>query len=201
MVESPLSRFIEHPKRALMVWFAAGLFGLVCLPPAWDEIAASRDQLARSTEELATITRTVKLADAYRNKTATADSKPSLEDEFIDAESAESLRLRVTRLAKQAKCRIRRLTLSDELQRPWTLDSSPYESPGLGADSRFLLESRTLTLTVDGTLPQLAALHVALEDLGHFAVPSEMKLRKVGVGGQLTMELDLSLFDLTEKLD
>ncbi|MEL6108658.1 MAG: hypothetical protein AAFU85_21845 [Planctomycetota bacterium] len=149
MVESPLSRFIEHPKRALMVWFAAGLFGLVCLPPAWDEIAASRDQLARSTEELATITRTVKLADAYRNKTATADSKPSLEDEFIDAESAESLRLRVTRLAKQAKCRIRRLTLSDELQRPWTLDSSPYESPGLGADSRFLLESRTQILQRD----------------------------------------------------
>ncbi|MEO1526855.1 MAG: hypothetical protein AAFX06_15570 [Planctomycetota bacterium] len=201
MVSDAIARFLEHPKRTLIVWCGALLLGLLFVPAAWDELTSARKELSQSDEELANIVRTVELAEAYRARMTSSGSEASMGGQLIDADAAESMRLKVTRLAKQARCGIRRLALSDVLKRPWDLEGDPFRGAGLTGDSRFVLETRNLTLTVDGTLPQLAALHVALEELGPFVVPSEMRLRNSGVNGQLSMELDLSLFDLTEKFD
>lgn len=201
MAEDWISRFMSHPKRPLMIWMGALLVGLVLIPPAWDKTTEARERLVAAEEELRSVEQTVRLAESYRQRIESTSTGANVEDNLIDADAAETIRLRITRLVKQAKCRLRRLKLSDELRRPWTLDGDPYQSAGLSGDSRYWLETRNLTLTVDGSLAQLAALQVAMEQLGPFVIPSEMNLRETGVHRQLTMELDLSLFGVTEDFD
>lgn len=203
MVNELAQKFLEHPRRVTIVWATAGAFALMFVVPAWDRLSVAHEQVTECETEYREISYSIANLDLMRSKVAEASSGAGFGDATIDFESAENVREKVTQLTHEMGCRVRRLTMSDPYVRPWGENDDPFEmdSAGDAEETNFMLETRTLTLSVDGTLTQLTKLTIALTQLDPFAVPSNMNLEREGIDGHLTLEVEISLFNLVETFD
>ncbi|MCA9140300.1 MAG: hypothetical protein KDB00_26195, partial [Planctomycetales bacterium] len=125
------------------------------------------------------------------------------QQELIDADKAHQIRQHVTLLSHQMKCGVRRLTLSDPKLQPISADEGMFPVATLNSNGHadYSLEIRTLSLSADGSMANLTALILSLNQLGRFAIPTNMTIRPEGNDGHLMLTVDISLLNLVESFD
>lgn len=203
MVNELIETFVEHPRRRAIIWSSAAAFSLLFVLPAWDHFSGARAAVAEHNTELTEISYSLSNLDLLRSKLKSIHPGKDASNRTIDGESAERIRESVTRLTHEMGCRVRRLTMSDSLERAWCQGDNPFamDAPVQSADTGFELETRTLALSVSGNLAQLTKLTIALTRLDRFAVPSNMTLQREGIDGHLILDVEISLFNLAETYD
>jgi len=167
-------QFLEHPRRAWIVWGAAGAVLLALTLPAWESVAAARDSRATLAADLAaaeaaadTLPGLKKRLTALREEDADATAPRG-----VDESAAEALREEVVQRIAAAGCRYRRLTLDAPVVTEWI--DGPPPLPGLvpkgdagrgnaaaGAEkkeAKFELVTRRLEAEAVGSAEQIAGL-------------------------------------------
>ncbi|QDV81455.1 hypothetical protein [Stieleria sp.] len=195
--------FLDHPRRGTIVWATAVVLALLLVIPAWDHYTGSRAEVARYNTELREISYSLSNLDLLRAKLKEVESKPNASNQMLDGDAAAQVRERVTKLAQQMGCRVRRLTMSHPVIRHWHVNDNPFDEDVArdAEETNFMLETRTLTLSVGGSLAELTKLTIALTRLDRFAVPSNMTLQREGNDGHLILDVEISLFNLAETFD
>lgn len=198
-----LQTLANHPRRQAFVWGTAVVFSLLFVLPAWDHYSQARTELAERETELSEISFSLANLDLMQQRLDSFQLDSSASNCKSSADAAESVRESVTRLTQQMGCRIRRLNMSDAMVRPWFENDDPFsiDSSNESEETGFVLEKRSLTLSVGGTLTQLAKLTVALNRLDPFAIPSNLTLQREGIDGHLVLDVEISLFNLAETFD
>ncbi|QEF98751.1 hypothetical protein Mal15_28060 [Stieleria maiorica] len=195
--------FLEHPRRGTIVWGSTVVFALLFIVPAWDHYSGARSEVAEYKTELREISYSLSNLDLLRSKLKEIESQPHASNDMIDADAAAQIRETVTKLAQRIGCRVRRLTMSHPVVRPWHVNDHPFDENRArnAEETNFRLETRTLTLSVGGSFAELTKLTIALTRLHRFAVPSNMNLQREGNDGHLILDVEISLFNLAETYD
>ena len=203
MVNGLICTFLEHPKRKYMVVASTIVFSLLTVVPAWDHYCQAREESGELDTELREISYSLANLELLKEKLTEYSNDARPEDRMLGRESAERVRERVTVLTHQLDCQVRRLTLSDPVVRPWRTHDDPFSQDASehGEDTDYLLETRTLTLSIDGNLQQLTRMVGELSNLDRFAAPSSMALQREGIDGHLVLDVEIYLFNLEEIYD
>ncbi|MGB7345752.1 MAG: hypothetical protein WBD20_16165 [Pirellulaceae bacterium] len=202
MVNQIIQQYVKHPKRA---WISSGFslaIGLLFVLPAWDDLSAARAESAALQSELENTTQEVSNHELMQVKLRELAVDPATH-QMIDTEKADEIREEVTRMVHELDCQMRRLTLSDPIRRDWLDGDDPFASstPEGAAPTDFNLETRTLNVSVDGSLAQISRFTIALNRLSRFAVPIEMTLQRERENGELRLDVDISLLNLIKTND
>jgi len=143
------------------------------------------------------------MPEIERRAAQTRASLKRLEARLVASEEGHVFREQLTELARRADCEVRRIHLSDEQQRPWTMDDNPLAMTaprGSSMKSPFVLHRRGLTLTITGTLASIEDLLRELEATGklvytrHLVLKPERARRE-----QVTLQMELVFFNLSRK--
>ena len=203
MLNDLIQAMIDHPHRKPIVWAVAIGFSFLFVVPAWDFYSGANRQRSESRTELREISYSIENINLVRVRLNELKSTTRHSHATITENHAESLRDRVTELAHQTGCRIRRLTMSDALVRTWAENDDPASldvEAGL-EETEFQLETRTLAVSADGNLKQLTELMSGIIRLDRFAVPSHLTIQRRGIDGHLSFDAEISLFNLTSTFD
>ncbi|MEZ6087602.1 MAG: hypothetical protein R3C05_06175 [Pirellulaceae bacterium] len=192
-----IHRFLQHPRRPWIAIGAAVVILLIFALPAWDDLNSAQRRHAEAASELEEIQRDIANLEPMRQRVRTVSSSDAAQ-ETMNAAVAEDLREQVVRLAFSLECRTRRVTLSDPVKRPWGMNDHPFQvvNPKQDEETKYELETRTLDLTVSGSLVKLSKLLTRLNGLNRFAVPTNMILQREGQSEELRLDVTLSLFNL-----
>lgn len=203
MDHEAILRFLNHPRRTLFTWTATVVFGLFTVLPAWDRYSLSSMEAARLEDELTDITLSIASLPKLRGRVNHLEQEFAAGTQMVSSEEAERIREQVQRLAHSNHCQTRRLTLSDPLIRAWGKDDDPFKaSPPADSDqAKYKLETRQLRLTADGSLAHLSRLLVSLTRLNRFAALTSMTVQSERGDGNLRLDVDISLFNLSEAND
>jgi hypothetical protein len=112
----------------------------------------------------------------------------------------------IVRMARDARCQIRRIDVSGASVRPWNEGDPLQTGAGLAAAAekgapapRFDLTAQTLALQVTGKLEDVKSLVGALEERGILMRTKSFALRPYGTQrDEVILDLELVLYSLTE---
>lgn len=201
-VEQYLRTLVEHRWRAVIVTTVTFAIGLITIWPAADEYFALRsydEELVRS------------LQDAQREVEALSDLEPrvlaqeqllaSLEAKAVNTEDTYVFREELVELARKAGCRLRRLDLGTEEQRPWQKGDDPLapavKNSGDGT-SQFELRTQSVRLTVAGPMESVADFLNRIQESDKMIHTTTVSLRAAGGGEDVELEMELLLFNLSK---
>lgn len=205
MNDSPLERFITHPKRNWIVTTVTFVTGLLFLLPSVDAYNLEQSRLDELSAELEQAHENIASFKSWQQRIE--QQREMLEElesrAFVGAE-VEAFRSGLVNLVRESECTMRRVRLSEPRYRAWMarnddplLDRPPTHAEG---ETPYFLETRQLALSVEGHLDRvqnlLGKLH-ATERLVHSAAIS---VRQVdGASEEVALDLDLVLFNLVLK--
>lgn len=207
MNNSPVDRFIRHPRRRWIVGAVTCVVGVIFLLPAVDSFSAAcsnRDalltQLDSGREDLARL-------PAWQSRLAEQTARLSeLQSHRLTDETVESFRSELVELEHREHCRLRRIHIDEPRLRDWLQngdnpleDRPPLEAEG---ETPFHLKSRTLLLSVEGPLGRIHELLKEIQTTDRLVHSSGFAIRPVdGEAGLVALDLELVLFDLVRKSD
>lgn len=187
-------------KQRLAIWAITSIVGVTCALPAWDRLVKHRGEVIAYETKLHEISHSVSNLALLRERVDAFETTSEPDESKSGVDLAQRIRESVTQLAQQTGCQIRRLTVGDSIARPWHIDDDPLslDSPRDQDETGLKLETRSLSLSVGGSLPQLTRLTLAISQLDQRAVPTSMTLERGRDDGHLTLDLAISVFDLAD---
>ncbi len=202
MNDTVLRRFCESPRRGLIVTIATILLGLVVLTPLVDDYFDSRERYAALRDEIGLAREEAELLPQLVQQTErVVEQLASQESRCVSESTLSDYRSHLVEMVRDSGCQIRRLELSSPIERPWKGEDNPLQEGSSnslsGSETPFLLERRSVQLSVNGRTAGLYDLLEKLQQDSKLAYPERMEILSDGQEGEeLTMELELWLFAL-----
>lgn len=193
-----LYRFFQHPRRWAIVITVTLLVGLTILLPHADHYSALANEQSELTAQLEEAGRVVgelpkyeKLLDAKRQELTAVEART------VPQSTLAALRKEVVELVRNSECQVLRFDIGDAQQRAWKEGDSPLpESADVattaGAPTPFVLETRSVAVTVSGSTTAVRSFLAAIERQGKLLYPKLLDLRATGPSRksvELTIEL------------
>ena len=203
-IRHALEGFIASRHRHWFVIILTLLLGLTVIWPLADDYKASQDRYARlksvlhnTQQDIASIDRFENVKQDRLEKLARLDAKTTGEKEL------QSFRERVIELARDSGCRVRTVRVDPMATRPWKKGEAVLSTTTVSATAKapYTLSSQPVHLSVSGGIEGLKLLLEQLQRDGKLMHTKGFQLKPAGQTepGQLIMDLDLLLFDLTER--
>ncbi len=198
MNENPLERICNGPHRWLIVTGVTFLIALLTILPQADVLLAARAERADLEEHRESATETVAVLPQYEALVQEKENElATLTQREVDEEHITEFRRWLVEAARQAGCQVRRVDLATPQHRRWALKDSPLaEAPKKLAPqdaSPFDLETRSVTLSVTGTTPEIHALLRTLDADRRVKHTNSISLRPTG-RSRTQIQLDLNLW-------
>ncbi|MBC8352929.1 MAG: hypothetical protein H8E66_13120 [Planctomycetes bacterium] len=208
MIEPLLRRFLVYEKRKQVVIIGTILAGLVMVWPATDEYIAARqrthDAQIQLEETKHAIAKLPQITEMHKRQT---EEVKTLAQQLVSGKAARKLQDDITGLGRRTGCTVLRAQLSDPSRRTWNQLDHPIAGTSLrntGGETPFQLETRQLAISVAGPM---SGLYAFLEGL--HGIDKVIHARALSIKGEAsadpnkknagTLEMSLSLFDLTKK--
>lgn len=202
MIETLTIRFVESPRRWLIVTGVTLVIALLTVLPQADELLAARAERAELEEHKDKATGTAgMLADFEARVVQTEAELAELRRVEVDDERVADLRSWLVQASREAGCQVRRIELGRPSRRPWLADDSPLATDAAAAKKKektpFELQTRPVTLSVTGATPEIRALLKTLDRDPRIKFASSMELRPEGrLRDDLQLDLSLRYFAL-----
>lgn len=202
MNDTVLRKFCESPRRGLIVTIATILLGLVVLTPLVDDYFDSRERCAALRDEIGLAREEAELLPQLVQQTErVVEQLASQESRCVSESTLSDYRSHLVEMVRDSGCQIRRLELSPPIERPWKGEDNPLQegssNSSVDSETPFLLERRSVQLSVNGRAAGLYDLLEKLQQDKKLAYPERMEILSDGQEGEeLTMELELWLFAL-----
>ena len=202
MNESLLRTFCESRHRKLIVAIVTTLAGLVVLVPLVDDYFDKRESRRTLMDDLDRARETEKTLPAFEKGVAELEERVSqLEGRTVSDESVSLYRTNLLEMVRKAGCQMRRLEVGASAHRPWLQVDDPLQPTAPSPTAKqtpFLLERRSINLSVDGEMTSIHNLLEQLEQDKTIAYPRRIQLHSTGGrGASATLELELWLFALS----
>ena len=189
------------------LWFVIILtltLGLTVIWPLADDYKASRNQRSRLLADLARTRSDIEQLDQFQRVQAERlESLNKLEATTTSQSELQSFREQVIELAREAGCRVRTIRLGVSSERVWkpgdpVLTAATNTSTAKGP---FTLATQTIDLSVTGSVDSLKLLLEQLHRSGKLMHTKKFQLKPAGQTepGQLILDMDVLLFDLSER--
>lgn len=202
MNDSLTRKFCESPYRWLIVATVTCIPALTGVLPQADDYFDKRNSRSELAEDLVRARETARLLPQHEARVAEArEELQAIELRTVDEERLAQYRNRIVEIVRDSGCQIRQLDVGAPTKRAWRQGDDPLkesvESVGKAGVTPFLLERRTMNLSVDGPMPAIHALLNRLEKEHTLAHPHRLHLQGAGVEGETaTLQLELWLFAL-----
>lgn len=207
MHNSPVDRFVQHPRRRWIVGAATFVVGLIFLLPAVDSFSAGcsrRNELLTHLE--ADREEFARLPEWRRRFAEQSAHLKELQSHCLSDETTETFRSELVELEHREHCTLRRIHIDEPRLRDWLRegdhpldDRPPKDAEG---ETPFYLKSRSLTLSVEGPLARIHELLEEIRATDRLVHSSSVSIRPVeGASGTVAVDLELMLFDLVRKPD
>lgn len=201
MNDSLIRKFCESRYRFPITLTATILLGLATLLPQVDDYIDKRSGRNTLSEELVQARQTAKTLPEFEQRVGKVVERLSgFESRAIDEAGLASYRSRLVDMVRASGCQIRRIDVAAPSTRPWKVGDEPLaeSSTATGAATPFVLERRSVSLAVDGSMGDVHNLLDRLEKERTLAHAHRVQLQPtVGAGSEVTLELELWLFALT----
>jgi hypothetical protein len=203
MNDSLTRKFCESRYRWPIVATATLLLALAAVLPQVDDYFDKRISRNELAENLGRARQTASTLPQYEKRVAeVAERLEALEVRTVDEQRLAQFRNRVMDVVRDAGCQVRQLEVGAPTTRPWKQGDDPLatstESTASAGDTPFSLESRTMTLTVDGSMAAIHDLLARLEKEQTLSHPRRVQLQAASAEGEtVTLELELWLFALS----
>lgn len=206
MVESLLRRFLEYEQRRWVVIIVSLVIALAAILPLADEYTALCEEQSR-LELLVDSTRLmVKNLDGLEER-ARQQTKAleQLDVRGVSNRDIQRFRSDVVRWAKTAECRVQSIRVDSSRSRPWRENDQPLEfrtKRKTDKETPFLLTTQTFSVSIAAPLAQIKDFMNQMHADKRLIHVKGFNLRSLpGGSAVLVLELDLMLFDLTEKTE
>lgn len=201
MNDSLIRKFCESRYRWPIVATATLLLGLVALLPQVDDYCDKRNSHNVLTEDLDLASETADSLPKFEGQVAELAQKlDRLEARAIDDQKIGEFRNQVVDVARKAGCQVRRIEVANVVSRPWKENDRPVAGkriPVIGRATPFVLQRRSVVLTVDGPMASIHQLLVKIQEENTLAHPHRLSLRSSSRSGMTTtLEIELWLFSL-----
>ncbi len=202
MNKSLIRKFCESPQRKLIVVIATTTIGLFVWVPLVDEYFDVKASYATLTDELGLARQTAKTLPSLEEQLVQlAEQLEELEKRAVTEGTLSRYRSQLVEHIRGADCRVRKLDVSPPTRRPWVKDDDPLQQTLAKGPTvqktPFILEKRTVSFLVDGTMENIQNLLEQLHKDKTFAHLNRMSLHTKGRdGGVVTLEIDMWLFAL-----
>lgn len=202
MNETPIERVCNSPHRWLIVTGVTFLIALLTILPQADVLLAARTERADLEEHKDNAAKTAGTLPQYESQVLEQEAKlATLTKQEVDEEHITEFRRWLVEAARQAGCQVRRVNLANPTRRRWATKDSPLAEakkrlPAKDA-SPFDLETRSVSLSITGTTPEIQALLRTLDGDPRIKHTNGITLRPSGRNRkQLQLDLDLWYFAL-----
>jgi len=207
MIKDALGRAIEHPRRRLFVIIATFVAALVTVLPLTDvysEVSIRHDAAA---EKLAAIESDISQMDLLKRRVEQRMRELEQEESRAVASRIDGFRGRVVALVRASGCQLRQIDVGASRTRAWVTDDDPLSAklPRGGRSKKratpYNLTMQPMKLSISGEMPNIRRVLDQLQQRSLLAHTRHMSLRAAGGRDrkQVTLDLELWLFDLTDK--
>jgi hypothetical protein len=199
MNDSLTRKFCESRYRLAIVATATGLVALAAVWPLVDEYFVNRNSYISLSEELRLARETAETLPKLEQRVGEVQGKlAELEVRSVTEERLPLYRNRLVELVRQSDCQIRQFDIAAPTTRPWKQgDQALAETASSGAATPFVLERRSVQLSVDGSMTKVYELLERLKKEKMIAHAHSIKLQPaIGSGSTVTLELELWLYNL-----
>jgi hypothetical protein len=203
MNDSLTRKFCESRYRWPIVATATLLVALAAVLPQADDYFNKRNSRNELSENLVRAQETADTLPQYEERVAEVTQKlEALEQRTVDEARLASFRNRIVDVVREAGCQIRQFEVAAPSHRPWLQGDDPLkETPppaGSSGETPFALETRSMVLTVDGSMSAINDLLARLEKEKTLSHPHRIQVQATSASGEsVTMELELWLFALS----
>ena len=202
MNDSPLRMFCESRHRKLIVAIVTTLVGLAVIVPLTDDYFDKRESRMTLKEDLDHARETERTLPEFEKRVDGAVAKlAKLESRTVSEQSLSDYRNKLIEMIRKSGCQMRSLEAGKPTTRPWLKNDDPFHKHAAPAKKRkktqFKLERRTLTMLVDGGMPEIHNLLTALEKDELSAFPYQVKLHSTAGRESTTLDMKIWLFALT----
>jgi hypothetical protein len=203
MNDSLIRKFCESRYRWPIVATGTTLFALAAVLPQVDDYYDKRNSRNELAENLGRVRQTASTLPQFEKRVAeVAGQLEALEVRTVDEQQLAQFRNRVMDIVRDAGCQVRQLEVGAPTTRPWNQGDDPL-TPSANSTTNanatpFALESRTMMLTVDGSMAAIHDLLARLEKEQTLCHPHRLQLQSASAEGEtVTLELELWLFNLS----
>lgn len=205
MNHSSIDRLMTHPRRRWIVTIGTLLSGLLFLLPAVDSFSQERSRYADLSEQLVASRTLISQKEHWQKRLVEQRRRlEHLESCSVTEEELNDYRNWVTECVRHNGCQMRRIHVGEPVYRPWmnknddpTADRPPVQAEG---ETPWLLETRNLTISVEGQLGHVKELLDELHTTDVLAHSSGVAVRRVdSLSGGVTLDLNLVLMNLIRK--
>lgn len=203
MNETPLERVCNSPHRWLIVTGVTFLIALLTVLPQADVLLAARTERADLEKHREDALQTTGTLPQYESRVLEQEAQlATLTKQEVDEEHVTEFRRWLVEAARQAGCQVRRVNLANPIRRRWATNDSLLaevkKKLPIKDASPFDLETRSLSLSVTGTTPEIQALLRTLDTDTRIKQTNGITLRPSGRNRkQLQLDLDLWYFALS----
>ena len=205
MNESLLREFCESRNRWLIITIVTLALGLVIVLPIADDYFDNQENCRALDEELVHAKEAAASLPKFQQRVEALNKQVAeLESLAVNDDTVGKYRSRLVDLVRETGCQMRRIDVNEAYRRPWMEEDLPLaEKQPRGKEGRptpFVLDRRSVLLTVDGSTASIYALLEKLREGSTFMHLRRLKLNAANhVGNKVTMEIELWLFSLLRK--
>jgi hypothetical protein len=202
MNDSLIRKFCESHYRWPIVATATTLLALAAVLPQVDDYFDKRSSRNELADNLVRARQTANTLPQYEKRVAEVSGQlDALEVRTVDEQRLAQFRNRVMDVVRDAGCQVRQLDVGASTTRPWKQGDNPLETSAgttTGGETPFALETRTMMLTVDGSMSAIHDLLARLEKEQTLSHSHRVQLQGASAEGEtVTLELELWLFALS----
>ena len=204
MIDNPLQRLCENPKRWLIVTGVTFVIALLTVLPQVDEVLAARAERSELRDRMEEATRAAETLPSYEGRVRKVLAElRGLREREVREDQVSELRKWLVDAARESGCQVRRIHFAEPKRRQWRVGDHPLaevkENDTRGQTTPFNLETRAVSLSVTGASHEVQALMRTLDRDERVKHAQMIDLRATGRGSsQLKLELSLIYFGLSE---
>ncbi len=200
-LETVLRNLLEHPRRKWFVIIATCLVAVVAVLPAVDDYKAIAQKKVELTKRLERAQETAARLTALQGRMQHVERRVAeLERRSMNDQRILQFRNELVGLVRECGCGLRRIRVGEPRQREWFKDDNPLALRPTGEKlerTPFLLRTRSLSLSVTGSLANLARLLEAICRQDRLVHCTSFVLQRSDEDNELVvMEMELELFEL-----
>ena len=199
-----LWKFLESPRRGLIVITLTALVGLLTLWPAVDNYF----RLCQSERETVVAIEQAKqqeqsLPDLKARLNERVNQLKQLEQGTINDKQARQLRNDLVEWTRAAGCQVRRIEVDPAQRRPWLEDDHPLRLPMHNRNAKqtpYILRTQKLIVSIRGDFPRVRNLLAQIQETPHLMHTHSLSVRPLGEdSSEVMLELQVIMFDLENK--